>query len=127
MITKMKKLTFLIHNGEYEQFLEQLRALGVAHVIQTQQGAVLDTALNASVPLRTPCLQACERSRFLSNPRPRIIFRPVQTHRQTRVCFSRLVFWPRPKTSSSVSKGSDRMGGCRSIHVSRDPENLSQL
>ena len=30
-------------------------------------------------------------------------------------------------TSQALSKGSDRMGGCRSIHVSRDPENLSQL
>ncbi|MBR4843055.1 MAG: V-type ATP synthase subunit I, partial [Bacteroidaceae bacterium] len=54
----MKKLTFLIHNGEYEQFLEQLRALGVAHVIQTQQGAVLDTALNEDIALLGRCKTA---------------------------------------------------------------------
>ena len=51
MITKMKKLTFLIHNGEYEGFLEQLRSLGVVHVIQTQQGAVQDAALQEDINL----------------------------------------------------------------------------
>ncbi len=51
MITKMKKLTFLIHNGEYEGFLEQLRSLGVVHVIQTQQGAVQDAALQDDINL----------------------------------------------------------------------------
>ena len=55
-------------------------------------------------------------------------FLPVQKKkRQKHICLSWLVFWPRPKTFSSVSKGSDRMGGCRSIHLSRNPENLSQL
>ena len=51
MITKMKKLTFLIHNGEYEAFLEQLRSLGVVHVIQTQQGSVQDPALQEDLAL----------------------------------------------------------------------------
>ena len=51
MITKMKKLTFLIHNGEYEGFLEQLRSLGVVHVIQKQQGAVQDAALQEDINL----------------------------------------------------------------------------
>ena len=51
MITKMKKLTFLIHNGEYEGFLGQLRSLGVVHVIQTQQGAVQDAALQEDINL----------------------------------------------------------------------------
>jgi V/A-type H+-transporting ATPase subunit I len=51
MITKMKKLTFLIHNGEYEGFLEQLRSLGVVHVIQKQQGAVQDSALQEDINL----------------------------------------------------------------------------
>ena len=45
MITKMKKLSFLIYSKEYDQFLEQLRALGVVHVIRKQQGAVQDEAL----------------------------------------------------------------------------------
>ena len=55
MITKMKKLTFLIHNGEYEAFLEQLRSLGVVHVIQKQQGAVEDPALQEDINLLGRC------------------------------------------------------------------------
>ena len=51
MITKMKKLTFLIHNGEYEGFLEHLRSLGVVHVIRKQQGAIQDAALNEDIAL----------------------------------------------------------------------------
>jgi len=58
MITKMKKLTFLIHNGEYEGFLEQLRSLGVVHVIQTQQGAVQDAALNEDIAQLGRCKTA---------------------------------------------------------------------
>ena len=51
MITRMKKLTFLIHNGEYEGFLEHLRSLGVVHVIQKQQGAIQDAALQDDINL----------------------------------------------------------------------------
>lgn len=51
MITRMKKLTFLIHSGEYEQFLEQLRALGVVHVTQKQAGAVQDESLQNDLNL----------------------------------------------------------------------------
>jgi V/A-type H+-transporting ATPase subunit I len=58
MITKMKKLTFLIHNGEYEGFLEQLRSLGVVHVIQTQQGAVQDASLNEDIAQLGRCKTA---------------------------------------------------------------------
>ncbi|MBO6077335.1 MAG: V-type ATP synthase subunit I [Bacteroidaceae bacterium] len=47
----MKKLTFLIHNGEYEGFLEHLRSLGVVHVIQKQQGAIQDSALQDDINL----------------------------------------------------------------------------
>ena len=39
MIQDMKKLTFLITNGEYDQFIESIRQLGVIHVEQLQQGA----------------------------------------------------------------------------------------
>lgn len=38
MITKMKKLTFLIYHKEYETFLEQIRALGVIHIVERQRG-----------------------------------------------------------------------------------------
>lgn len=51
MITKMKKLSFLIYNKEYEPFLEHLRSLGVVHVIQKQQGAVQDSALQEDINL----------------------------------------------------------------------------
>lgn len=43
MITKMKKLTFLVYYKEYEAFLDGVRDLGVVHVAEKQQG-VADTA-----------------------------------------------------------------------------------
>lgn len=49
MIEKMKKLTFLVTNKEYEGFLENLRELGVVHIQQLQEGASspqLQTALD---------------------------------------------------------------------------------
>lgn len=39
MIEKMKKLTFLVTNKEYEGFIDSLRELGVVHIQQLQQGA----------------------------------------------------------------------------------------
>lgn len=51
MIQKMKKLTFLITNGEYDKFIDSIRDLGVIHVEQLQQGATSDElqdALNLS-------------------------------------------------------------------------------
>lgn len=38
MITKMKKLTFLVYHKEYERFLEQIRELGVVHIVEKQWG-----------------------------------------------------------------------------------------
>lgn len=58
MITKMKKLSFLIHSKEYEGFLEHLRSLGVVHVIQKQQGAVQDSALQDDLNLLGRCKNA---------------------------------------------------------------------
>ena len=43
MITKMKKLTFLIYHKEYETFLEQIRALGVIHIVERQRGELDNT------------------------------------------------------------------------------------
>ena len=51
MITRMKKLSFLIHSGEYEQFLEHLRSIGVVHVVQKQAGALQDEALQEDINL----------------------------------------------------------------------------
>ena len=42
MIQKMKKLTFLVTNGEYDQFISDIRELGVIHVQELQQGATSD-------------------------------------------------------------------------------------
>ena len=39
MITKMKKLTFLVYHKEYEAFLNGVRELGVVHVAEKQQGS----------------------------------------------------------------------------------------
>ena len=39
MIVGMTKYTFLIYHKEYETFLEQMREIGVLHVIQKQSGA----------------------------------------------------------------------------------------
>ena len=39
MITKMKKLTFLVTNKEYEQFLADIRKIGVVHIEELQSGA----------------------------------------------------------------------------------------
>ena len=36
MITKMKKLTFLVYHKEYEEFLNSLRELGVVHIVEKQ-------------------------------------------------------------------------------------------
>ena len=58
MITKMKKLSFLIHSKEYDQFLEHLRSLGVVHVIQKQAGTVQDSALQEDIALLGRCRNA---------------------------------------------------------------------
>ena len=52
MIQDMKKLTFLITNGEYDKFISDIRELGVIHVEELQQGATSDelqAALDLSV------------------------------------------------------------------------------
>ena len=43
MITKMKKLTFLVYHKEYEEFLEKLRDLGVVHIVEKQWGEMDDS------------------------------------------------------------------------------------
>ena len=43
MITKMKKLTFLVYHKEYEAFLNGVRELGVVHVAEKQ--LLIDVAL----------------------------------------------------------------------------------
>ena len=45
MITQMKKYTFLVFHREYEAFLEQLREVGVVHVIEKAAGMADDAHL----------------------------------------------------------------------------------
>lgn len=42
MIQKMKKLTFLVTNKEYDKFISDIRELGIVHVDMLQQGATSD-------------------------------------------------------------------------------------
>lgn len=51
MITKMKKLTFLVYHKEYEQFLNSLRELGVVHIVQKQQGVAENAELQENIRL----------------------------------------------------------------------------
>ena len=51
MITKMKKLTFLVYHKEYEEFLNSLRELGVVHIVEKQQGAADNTELQENIRL----------------------------------------------------------------------------
>lgn len=51
MITKMKKLTFLIYHKEYEQFLQSIRDLGVVHVAEKAQGTAENAELQESIRL----------------------------------------------------------------------------
>ena len=51
MITKMKKLTFLVYHKEYEEFLNSLRDLGVVHIVEKQQGAADNTELQENIRL----------------------------------------------------------------------------
>ncbi len=51
MITKMKKLTFLVYHKEYEEFLNGVRELGVVHVAEKQQGVADNAELQDSIRL----------------------------------------------------------------------------
>lgn len=51
MITKMKKLTFLVYHKEYEQFLNSLRELGVVHIVEKQQGVADNMELQENIRL----------------------------------------------------------------------------
>ena len=51
MITKMKKLTFLVYHKEYDAFLNNLRDLGVVHIAEKQQGMADNSALQEKIRL----------------------------------------------------------------------------
>lgn len=49
MITKMKKLTFLIYHKEYERFLKAIQELGVLHIETRQEGRIETPELTAKM------------------------------------------------------------------------------
>lgn len=49
MITKMKKLTFLVYHKEYDSFLKSLRDLGIVHVQEFERGVVDDSDMQAQL------------------------------------------------------------------------------
>ncbi|MCD8261897.1 MAG: V-type ATP synthase subunit I [Bacteroides sp.] len=51
MITKMKKVTFLVYHKEYHDFLQDIRDLGVVHVAERQQGTPESAELQDSIRL----------------------------------------------------------------------------
>jgi V/A-type H+-transporting ATPase subunit I len=51
MITKMKKLTFLVYHREYEPFLKDIRELGVVHVVEKRQGVADNAELQERIRL----------------------------------------------------------------------------
>ena len=53
MITKMKKISFLVLHKGYEEFLERLRNLGVVHIVEKQQGELQDESLQDNIRLIT--------------------------------------------------------------------------
>lgn len=55
MITKMKKLTFLVFYKEYEEFLQRLHDMGVVHIQTREQGQITDATLQGDVQLLGRC------------------------------------------------------------------------
>ena len=60
MITRMKKLTFLVFYKEYQEFLERMGELGVLHVVQKQQGALDNTEVQEQMRLLSRYAAAIE-------------------------------------------------------------------
>ena len=67
MITKMKKLTFLVYHKEYEAFLNGVRELGVVHVAEKQQGVADNTELQENIRLSNR-LQTTEKMMLALKP-----------------------------------------------------------
>lgn len=51
MISKMKKLTFLVYHKEYDSFLESIRELGVVHIFTKSQGVAENPELQDNIRL----------------------------------------------------------------------------
>ena len=69
MITRMKKLTFLVFYKEYQEFLNRMGELGVLHVVQKQQGVLDNAEVQEQVRLLSRYASAIEAlSKVASNP-----------------------------------------------------------
>ena len=69
MITKMKKLTFLVFYKEYQEFLERMGELGVLHVVEKQQGALDNAEVQEQMRLLSRYANAIEAlSKVASEP-----------------------------------------------------------
>ena len=69
MITRMKKLTFLVFYKEYQEFLDRMGELGVLHVVQKQQGALDNAEVQEQMRLLSRYAAAVEAlSKVASNP-----------------------------------------------------------
>ncbi len=69
MITRMKKLTFLVYHKEYEAFLDKIRELGVIHIQEKQQGEP-DATLQQSIQRRTLYKQTLQSLYQLADQQP---------------------------------------------------------
>ena len=70
MITRMKKLTFLVFYKEYQEFLERLGDLGVLHVIEKQQGALDNAEVQEQMRLLSRYAGAIEALEKVASPNP---------------------------------------------------------
>ncbi|NMA75420.1 MAG: V-type ATP synthase subunit I [Bacteroidales bacterium] len=64
MITKMKKITFLVYHKDYEEFLKNLRGLGMIHVQMKQSGMPDDPKLKDNINLSS---ELSKSIRFLNS------------------------------------------------------------
>lgn len=69
MITRMKKLTFLVYHKEYEAFLEQIRELGVVHIVEKQCGE-MDEELQQVVRKQNLCKNVLQSMYLLADKQP---------------------------------------------------------
>lgn len=61
MITKMKKLTFLVYHKEYETFLKSLRDAGVVHIEELERGQIEDPELQEKLVLSKQISETLKR------------------------------------------------------------------
>lgn len=78
MIQKMKKLTFLVTDKEYDDFIVSIRELGVVHVTQLQEG-VTSPELQESISLEASFRQALDYIAVVGKQNPLDVTTPIPT------------------------------------------------